>query len=60
QGGPRRLIDLHTGGVSEPPRTPGMSGKISPDGSRRFRIEVDWSPGYRISRIRVLVDRIDR
>lgn len=60
QGGPRRLIDLHTGAVTEPPRKPGMSGKISPDGSRRFRIEVDWSPGSRISRIRMLVDRIDR
>ena len=38
----------------------GLAGKISPDGSRQFRIEVDWSTGSGISRIRVLVDRVDR
>jgi hypothetical protein len=38
----------------------GMAGRISPDGSRQFRIEVDWSTEIKISRIRVLVDRVDR
>ncbi len=60
QGGPRRLIDLETGAVTEPPEKPGTTGKISPDGSRQFRIEVDRSTGPGISRIRVLVDRISR
>jgi hypothetical protein len=60
QGGPRRLIDLETGAVTEPPEKPGTTGKISPDGTRQFRIEVDRSTGPGISRIRVLVDRISR
>lgn len=60
QGGPQRVIDLETGAVTEPPEKPGTTGKISPDGSRQFRIEVDWSTEIKISRIRVLVDRTDR
>ena len=79
QGGPRRLIDLRTGAVTEARSTAtarsdgeaaapgtifdhrtkeGMAGKVSPDGSRQFRIEVDWSTGHGISRLRVLVDRL--
>ena len=68
QGGPERLVDLTTGAVAEPPSTvaPGsyaLVGKISPDspdGTRRFRIEIDWSTTVEISRIRVLVDGISR
>lgn len=50
----QRHIDLTTGAVSDPSTA---SGRISPDGTRIARIEVDWSTQTRISRMRVVVER---
>jgi len=81
QGGPKRLVDLDTGKVTEPPSIasapsdmdpaprhtviadptkPSIAGKLSPDGSRRFNIEIDWSTTAKITQMRVRVDRVDR
>ena len=41
------------------PGAPRTGGRISPDGTRTARLEIDWSTPERVSRIRVVVDQAE-
>lgn len=61
-----RAIDPETGAIEGPPAGEPLPqvasvtgpGRPSPDGSRRLRVELDWSSPARLARIRVLVDDV--
>ena len=56
--GPEGTADGPEGAFLDPgaPRT---GGRISPDGTRTARLEIDWSTPERVSRIRVVVDQAE-